>query len=512
MDRDRPSLLQLTDPSRADRVLAGAWVFLVALASRVLFVIYDGGLGYQPKADSIDFHLIALSLKDGNGYSRLSWDFSWQPTAYRMPLTPVTLSFIYRIVGVRPFTVRLLLALLGASACVLVYSACARAIGPKLGYRVGFLAGLACAVDPFLVTNQTLLLLEPLHVLLVCASVWSVAGYAATRKVYYLLVVASSSALLAINRPDGFAYGVLAAVAVGIARYDYVRPTPTAWSASQSANIGAPSIPHRSAQLRQRSPVEDSRRKPPRGSLRFPTILPKNEAIAVLAPPLGILVAVTLALIPWTVRNFRAMGTFVPLSTASGDLLLGANNQATYSFGPFHGYWAYGALITGESASYGFAGEVRADRERRRLAFEYMRKHPASAIAVVPFRVARGWELYDPVGNARFGEAWGRPVYMSLGALVLYYPALAIALVGAWHNRGRWRRLAFLYLLPMYLTMLFAATTGEPRYRAGIQPVVWIFAALGAERLLERAREKRSDRDGPAVASPPTTDAAGVGD
>lgn len=439
----RTPLLRLIDPSRRDVVLASTYVFLIALATRAVFVIYDGGFGYQPKADSLDFHLIALSMAGGTGYSRLSPDFSWQPTAYRMPLTPLFLTGIYRVFGTNLFTVRLVLTVLGAAACAMLVGASGVAFGRRSGYRAGFIAGLLAGVDPFLIMNQTLILLEPLHVFLVACLLWAALSYRRSPTRSRLAALSAVSGLLTLNRPDGFAYGLIAVAVV------LIPPEPK--------------LAHEEA---------EGGRNPGALGLRL------GRAAAILA-------AMAVVLAPWTVRNYRAMGAVVPLTTASGDLVLGANNQATYSPGPFFGYWAYGALTTGEAGAYGFAGEVRADRERRRLAAEYMADHPVRAIAVVPVRILRGWELYDPVGNARFGEAWGRPAALSLVALLLYYPGIVLAVWAAFTCRGRWRDLSVLYMLPAYLTVLFAATTGEPRYRAGTQLVIWAFAGFAVSRLIE---------------------------
>ncbi len=435
---------RLEEPSRRDVALAAFYVFLLALAARVTFVVYDGGFGYEPKADSLDFHLIALSLRDGSGFSRLAPDLTWQPTAYRMPLTPLFLAGTYEVLGVRPFAARILLAFLGAGACATLVFSCGTAFGRRRGYTAGFAAGVLAAVDPFLVMNQTLILLEPLHVLGVALSVWAALSYRKSPSRVRLALVAAVGGLLTANRPDGFAYALLLAAAVSV-----------------------PPDPDRA--------LTDERYA---GALGRLSSRLKNAAV--------VSAAVLLVLGPWTVRNYRAVHAFVPLTTASGDLLLGANNQATYSAGPFLGYWAYGALVTGEAGSYGFAGEVRADKERRRIAFQYMTDHPLRLAAVTPVRVLRGWDLYDPVGNARFGESWGRPRALGLAALPLFYVGLALGLQGASRHRKRWRDLAILYLLPAYLTLLFAATTGEPRYRAGVQLVVWTFAGSALAAMMER--------------------------
>jgi len=460
------SSLNFDNPSRRDTLLSAAYVFLFAVATRVIFVIYDGGFGYEPKADSRDFQMIAVSLANGTGYSRLYPDLSWRPTAYRMPLTPLFLAAIYKTFGLRPFTARLILAVLGAVACTLLVVVGICVLGRREGLRAGFFAGVLAAGDPFLVMNQTLILLEPLHVLLVAFLLLSALSYSRNPNGFRLLILAILSALIALNRPDGIAYALVAAAVAVLS------------SRPKRSRLAQP-------KLDDSIRVERPGGNRSQGQSGWLASL-RGQRVFSAATVLGVTI---LAIIPWSIRNYRSLGTFVPLTTASGDLLLGANNQATYSPGPFYGYWAYGALTTGEAAAYGFAGEVRADRERRRLAFEYAYHHPLEAAAVVPIRILRGWDLFDPIGNARFGEAWGRPKALSLVALALYYPGLALAAVGGIAYRRMWKRMAILYLLPTYVTLLFAVATGEPRYRAGAQLAIWVLAGMGASRLLKQESE-----------------------
>lgn len=289
--------------------------------------------------------------------------------------------------------------------------------------------------------------------------------------------------LLALARPDGFAYGIAMALAVAL-----LPASPEAARSVKRRYLRTASEVGNGEPTDAETTVE-----PGRSTAQIPTdALEPVARISLLSDPRVknaaiVMVGILLALLPWSFRNYLVFHRFIPLSTASGDLLLGANNRATYSFGPFHGYWAYGALITGEAGSYGFAGELQADSKRRSLALKHIRDHPLEAVAVIPFRIARGWELYDPLGNARFGETWGRPLWATYAALALYYPGFALALYGGWLLRKYWRKMALLYALPIYLTVLFAVATGEPRYRAGVQPVIWVFCSVA---LYELPRKK----------------------
>lgn len=429
-------IADIDSPGTTDKLRILILVFSVALGLRLAYTIALGWRHYQLVADAQDYHFIATALADGKGFSRLGWDLQWRPTAFRPPLTPFLISLIYRVSPGNTLAARVLMCVIGSLAAVLIAVAAALAFPANRSWRIALLAGLLAALSPFLVLHNTGLLIEPAHTLLI--AIFLVIILRANSRVSdaTFVLLGLTSALLALNRPDGIAYAFIA----------------TVWAAA-FASGGKP------LETRQRM---------------------RNGAIVILT--------FVLACSPWWIRNYRQFQRFIPSTTSTGDLILGANNRATYEPGVFYGYWSYEAVITGEAGAYSFADEITAERKHLELGINYILDHPGQFLAVMPVRVLRGWDLWDPIGNVRFGTSWGRPEWAGYLALIIYYPILVAALLGAIMERRRWRELFPLYAIPIYVTLLFAVSTGEPRYRAAVEPVLVIFAARSGIELAKGTR------------------------
>ena len=90
--------------------------------------------------------------------------------------------------------------------------------------------------------------------------------------------------------------------------------------------------------------------------------------------------------------------------------------------------------------------------------FSYIGHHPARAVLVAAVRVLRTFSFWQPlrIGNHESRRKW----FDALG-LAIYYPLLALAVIGLWRlKRGRW-----LLLAPVYTTLL------GHRGRVGEQPL-----------------------------------------
>jgi 4-amino-4-deoxy-L-arabinose transferase-like glycosyltransferase len=136
--------------SVARRVAGSSWVVwalvLVALVLRVGFVLSVGDEKRWP--DEGEYHVIAVSLLEGHGYSSY-WSYTEKelsPTAFRVPLLPLTLAGLYAIFGPHLLAARLFQSLLGALLVLLAFRM-ARAL--ELPRGAGVLAALITAVYPY---------------------------------------------------------------------------------------------------------------------------------------------------------------------------------------------------------------------------------------------------------------------------------------------------------------------------------------------------------------------------
>jgi len=96
--------------------------------------------------------------------------------------------------------------------------------------------------------------------------------------------------------------------------------------------------------------------------------------------PIGFGVGVVLPIGLWTFRNWLVLGAFVPFSTGSGQVLLGTYNDIT------GGRWWDNA----PNAAVSTLPELQMDAEGRRLAFEWLAKHPNPTELYI-YKVLTSW-------------------------------------------------------------------------------------------------------------------------
>jgi 4-amino-4-deoxy-L-arabinose transferase-like glycosyltransferase len=173
---------------------------------------------------------------------------------------------------------------------------------------------------------------------------------------------------------------------------------------------------------------------------------------------------------PWTVRNYCVIGGWFPISLQGGIVLYQGNSPFTQT--------ALTRLQNGERGWYEdarwgaeFAGlsRLEADRKAFRLAMTFLRKHPEEALRYSVQKVGIFFRAYDhPVA----GASW--------------YPVFVLSLLGFYWTARRWRQLLPLYLL-LGQTMLTAAMfTSMPRFRAPVEPIFLLMAAVAIQGLWER--------------------------
>lgn len=152
------------DP-RGRRGLAAA-VFVLALGARAYFLWAgrDSPFHAFPIVDAKEYHLWALSIRDGHGLLAL--------TARHSPLYPLLLAALYRLFGVTPWPVYALQAVLGAATAAL----CFLAAGNMTRRPAAAAAGLVAALGwPFVYFTGSLLP-QVLEMFLVALALWALSG------------------------------------------------------------------------------------------------------------------------------------------------------------------------------------------------------------------------------------------------------------------------------------------------------------------------------------------------
>jgi hypothetical protein len=215
--------------------------------------------------------------------------------------------------------------------------------------------------------------------------------------------------------------------------------------------------------------------------------LPWSRRLGLLA----VTAAVTgLLLAPWIVRNTTGFERPVLFST-NADTVLGVSNcDQTYYGDELLGWWSTEcsrrrSLLEDPSIHAGIL------RER---AVEYAGDHPGRLASVVVWvRIARMWDVWRPFQNARLMIPEGRPYDASRLGVVAYWMLVPFAIGGAVVLHRRRDQPLWPLLVPPVIAMAVAVYSyGNPRFRAIVEPVIVVLAALGLDALRRAFVESRA--------------------
>lgn len=192
----------------------------------------------------------------------------------------------------------------------------------------------------------------------------------------------------------------------------------------------------------------------------------------------GIAMAVVIA--PWTYRNFKTFGVFLPVATGLGDVFWTGN------YLPFDGEFRYQETQEKIRAIVGDVDFITRDRILIRETLNSIKEQPLASLWLMIRKVGRFWfRVYNavPQGSPRTTN-WA--IFLPLA--VTHYAILVLGLVGV---RGvRWRDALWVVLLSLllYYTAIHAVTLAVPRYRQPLIPLLSILAARGLLQIRKRIR------------------------
>ena len=345
-------------------------------------------------------------------------DLTGQPMAQWPPGFPGLLAFLYWVFGQHPVVGELFNALLGALTVVVLYLAVDRA----LGRRVATIAAFILCVMPGPILWTDMLLSETLLTFVfVC---------------FFALVVRS-------------------------------RPT-WAWAVALGAVIGLGVMVRGEALTWGLVPLVLWFRQ-----VSWRTWLPRMALMGLV---------VLIAMTPWTIRNARTMGAFVPLATnSSGTLWVGHNPDATGAqmYPPPEYYEQFGTEAP--------ARELDSAAALRSEAIRYMLTHPVDELRLIPLKLVamfRGdsyafdWvnAAPEPPLSATNVERIGTAADAAWFALVA---CTALGVVGL--GRAAWRQPMLRVIAVNLGTMLFLygfLYYGNYRYRLPYTPMMIVVAAM----------------------------------
>jgi 4-amino-4-deoxy-L-arabinose transferase-like glycosyltransferase len=406
--------------------------------------------------DSAYGYLQARLLADGHGYvDGATWWVSggetFRQSAGDPPLYPLVLAAFSKLGLISVTSHRLLSALAGVVAVVLI-GLIARRVA---GHRVGIAAAVIAAVYPMLWINDGMLLSESLFVPLVCAAVlaayrfWDAPGWLSAS------LMGLAVGLAAMTRAEAlFMLPVLALLVVG---------------------------------LRVEAPW-------------------RRVGFVGLA---GVVMLAVCA--PWIVWNNLRFNEPVFMTSQTGAVLSAASCDATF-YGDRLGYWddcMAWYVETGRVEGWPSLELDESERDAipRQAAVTYTRENLGRLGVVVPARVARLWDAYRPIEGVEFNaQIEGRGWWPSWAGLVSYYLLVPASIAG---GVLLWRRripLSPLLAAPFAVSVAAATTFGITRYRAPADAMIVILAAVALGWLMDRWRPPITEATVRARSTPASTD------
>jgi 4-amino-4-deoxy-L-arabinose transferase-like glycosyltransferase len=416
---------------RRFRVLLAVFVVL-GFAARLAVGVRTGlDAPPDPSGDDREYDSYAWNVVQGHGYSGISPDVKdangkllEHPTAYRVPGTSLFWAAIYRVVGHRYIAVRIGQYFLDSVTIYLI----SRIAVICFGEAVSLLAALVYAVWPTALLYSNHLGAEPLYAFLFCCFILAALKFA--------------------ERPR-WGLAIVAGIVLGIAML----------TRGNAAMMVALVFPWSLWQFRS---------------------IPR-QLIQSLAIPL---ISIAM-LIPWAVRNYIVLHSFVPFETGSGDVVLGSNNRVVDRNPRYYGYWVYPTSELPEYTARIIApnDEVVRDHVELRMAIEWLRDHPD-----------RWWHLLESRFRRSltpFLEHDSPPLYR-LGMLISWGPVLVLFAVAFFptatellhQNHPGW--IIHLGILHFLLTAL--VFWGASRFRFPVEGLCIILASASLVWLRRHGR------------------------
>jgi 4-amino-4-deoxy-L-arabinose transferase-like glycosyltransferase len=198
----------------------------------------------------------------------------------------------------------------------------------------------------------------------------------------------------------------------------------------------------------------------------------------------AVLGACAVVLAPWTIRNWSAFHGLTLISHNDSTVLAGANCPRTYS-GIDLGGWRFDCISQRRTLREG----VQAARWRSE-GIDYATDHADRWPVVVPVRVLRTWDLWQPHRQVAFAE--GRTRLGETIGVAAYFVLLPLGIAGGALLRRRQRTALAILLAPAVLvTVSSAIGYGVPRFRHAFEMSLVVLAALALVTFGERLAGSR---------------------
>lgn len=136
--------------------------------------------------------------------------------------------------------------------------------------------------------------------------------------------------------------------------------------------------------------------------------------------------------------------------------------------------------------------ESVADANSKAVAVAFIKAHKVRAAEIAVLRVLRTWNLYNPKDQVEFDYQDARPHVVSWMGLLVFYPLMALSIIGAVARRRKKQPIAPFIGLIITATIAVMITFANGRYRVEGDLAMAILGACGIDALLDRRTSSRN--------------------
>ena len=200
------------------------------------------------------------------------------------------------------------------------------------------------------------------------------------------------------------------------------------------------------------------------------------------------LLVFAIALVPWTIRNYRVMGKFIVLRSNFGlELWLGNNPAVPDTWSP----WLHPNDSREEAEKYRRMGEIAFMAEKQSEALAFMRTHPADTMTAMFRRFTNNWVGFTDSPMDTWSSA---PFYFKF-FMVLNILFPLFTLIGAlFASRERLPEALPYGMVLLIFPLIFYVTHTSLRYRFPMDPIMIVLAAHGVAQSLSLPRKRSAHR------------------
>ena len=400
---------------------AASAIFALALAVRLMHV-------WQIRRAPFFAPLIGDALGYDAWAQRIAaGDWVGQGVFYQAPLYPYSLGLLYVLFGRDLTLVRIVQAVLGAAATVVIALAGRRLFGSRAGLAAGLLLALYAPAIFF----DGLLQKATLDLVLLCWLLWLVALLIERPTRTWCFWAGTALGCLALSRENAIA----------------LVPILLFWL------------------------LWRRRREP---------------ALAIV-----LIIGFGAVLAPVVVRNLVAGGELHLTTAQSGpNFYIGNHEGATGTYVPLRGgrgsvtYEQRDAVTIAEAALGRPLGPAEVSRYWRRRAFDWISSHPGAWLELTVRKFLLVWNATETTDTEDLytHAEWSLP--LQLCDAILHFGVLApLGLLGIWLTRARWRELWILYAMCGVYVLSVVLFYVLARYRYPLVPPLLLFAGVGLVEL-----------------------------